>query len=101
MSSAALTKKTASRCTTEAARGEHVFEIVGYSPKRGLGVGKYAVDRQKMMCQSILSKNLSMENVATALALADQHNCDKLKEVCIELNMMDDMNALVSTQEQL
>ncbi|KAF8692007.1 hypothetical protein HU200_039954 [Digitaria exilis] len=59
---------------------------------------RYAVDRQKMMCQSILSKNLSMENVATALALADQHNCDKLKEVCIELNMMDDMNALVSTQ---
>nr|CAB3480396.1 unnamed protein product [Digitaria exilis] len=59
---------------------------------------KYAIDRLKLMCQSILSKNLSVENVATTLALADQHNCDKLKEVCIEFITMEDMNALVSTQ---
>ncbi|CAO2201000.1 unnamed protein product [Urochloa humidicola] len=38
-------KKTASRCTTEAARGTHVFEIVGYSLKRGLGVGKFVRSR--------------------------------------------------------
>nr|CAB3480397.1 unnamed protein product [Digitaria exilis] len=59
---------------------------------------RYAVDRLKLMCQSILSKNLSMKNVAATLALADQHNCDKLKEVCIEFITMEDMNALVSTQ---
>ncbi|KAL6843186.1 hypothetical protein ACP4OV_026899 [Aristida adscensionis] len=33
--------KTASRCTTETAQGTHVFEIVGYSLKRGIGVGKF------------------------------------------------------------
>nr|CAB3486377.1 unnamed protein product [Digitaria exilis] len=45
MSSSALRKKTASRCTTEAARGEHVFEIVGYNLMRGLGVGNFVRSR--------------------------------------------------------
>ncbi|PUZ50623.1 hypothetical protein GQ55_6G072300 [Panicum hallii var. hallii] len=38
-----------------------------------------------------------LKTVATTLALADQHNCDKLKDACIEFmtNMMD---AVVATQ---
>ncbi|KAF8749606.1 hypothetical protein HU200_012624 [Digitaria exilis] len=58
---------------------------------------RYDVDRLNLMCQSILSKNLSMENVATTLALADHRNCDQLKEVCIEFIAMNDMNAFVAT----
>ncbi|CAO2176081.1 unnamed protein product [Urochloa humidicola] len=38
-------KKTASRCTTEVARGTHVFEIEGYSLLRGLGIGKFIRSR--------------------------------------------------------
>ncbi|KAL6843185.1 hypothetical protein ACP4OV_026898 [Aristida adscensionis] len=34
-------KKTASRCTTEAETATHSFEIVGYSLKKGMGVGKF------------------------------------------------------------
>ncbi|CAO2201001.1 unnamed protein product [Urochloa humidicola] len=59
---------------------------------------RYAMDRLKLVCQSILSKNLHVETVAATLALADQHNCDKLKEVCIEFITTGDMNAVVATQ---
>ena len=59
---------------------------------------RYAIDRLKLICQSILSKNLHVETVATTLALADQHNCDKLKEICIEFITTDNMNDVVTTQ---
>uniref|UniRef100_A0A0D9X5K0 BTB domain-containing protein n=1 Tax=Leersia perrieri TaxID=77586 RepID=A0A0D9X5K0_9ORYZ len=45
---------------------------------------RYAVDRLKLLCQSVLCKNLNIQNVATTLALADQHQCDKLKDACLE-----------------
>ncbi|KAF0901303.1 hypothetical protein E2562_039230 [Oryza meyeriana var. granulata] len=45
---------------------------------------RYAMDRLKLMCQSILRKHLHVENVVSMLALADQHNCGKLKDVCVE-----------------
>uniref|UniRef100_A0A3B6JF81 MATH domain-containing protein n=1 Tax=Triticum aestivum TaxID=4565 RepID=A0A3B6JF81_WHEAT len=37
----ALESKSSSRCTTETAKGTHVLEIVGYSLKKGLGIGKF------------------------------------------------------------
>jgi speckle-type POZ protein len=58
----------------------------------------YAIDRLKLMCESILSKNLNVETVANTLALADQHNCDRLKDVCIEFITNGNMNAVVATQ---
>ncbi|TVU42647.1 hypothetical protein EJB05_09066, partial [Eragrostis curvula] len=39
-SMSAESKKTASRCTTETETGGHTFEIVGYSFKKGMGVGR-------------------------------------------------------------
>jgi speckle-type POZ protein len=52
-----------------------------------------------MICQSILGKNLNVENVATTLALADQHNCDKLKDVCVEfIASSDKMDDVVATR---
>ncbi|KAM0822060.1 hypothetical protein ACQ4PT_071752 [Festuca glaucescens] len=60
---------------------------------------RYAIDRLKLICQSILGKNLAMETLATTLALADQHNCDRLKDACIEfISSKDEMNALMATQ---
>ena len=60
---------------------------------------RYAMERLKLVCQSFLCENLDVQNVATTLALADQHHCDILKDACIEsissLNTMDD---LVATQ---
>lgn len=58
---------------------------------------RYAMERMKLMCESILCKSLDVDSVATTLALADQHHCSKLKDACIEFinssNRMDDVVA--------
>lgn len=60
---------------------------------------RYAMERLKLVCQSILCKDLNVDTVATTLALADQHSCDKLKDACFKfMEMSDDMDAVVATQ---
>ncbi|KAM3261311.1 hypothetical protein ACQJBY_052149 [Aegilops geniculata] len=62
---------------------------------------RYAMDRLKMVCQSILCEDLNADTVSTTLALADQHNCVKLKDACLEfIKLSDDnvMDAVVATQ---
>lgn len=63
---------------------------------------RYAMDRLKLMCQSILCDYINVETVAATLALADQHNCDKLKAVCVEFleytASSEGMDAVVATQ---
>ncbi|CAM0876986.1 unnamed protein product [Alopecurus aequalis] len=60
---------------------------------------RYAIERLKLVCHSILCKDLNVDTVATTLALADQHSCDKLKDACFEyLEMSDAMDAVVATQ---
>ena len=59
---------------------------------------RYAMDRLKVVCQSILSEKIDVQTVATTLALADQYNCDRLKDACIEfIASKDEMNALMAT----
>ncbi|PUZ50639.1 hypothetical protein GQ55_6G074500 [Panicum hallii var. hallii] len=59
----------------------------------------YAVGRLSLLCQSILSENLDVETVATTLALACQHNCDPLKDVCLDfISSSHVMNEVVATQ---
>uniref|UniRef100_A0A453M798 Uncharacterized protein n=1 Tax=Aegilops tauschii subsp. strangulata TaxID=200361 RepID=A0A453M798_AEGTS len=41
---------------------------------------RYAVDRLKLVCQSILCEDLNKDTVAITLALAGQHNCHELKD---------------------
>ncbi|VAI23584.1 unnamed protein product [Triticum turgidum subsp. durum] len=62
---------------------------------------RYAMERLKLVCQSILCKDLNVDTVATTLALADQHNCDELKDGCLEFIEISDTNAMddvVATQ---
>jgi speckle-type POZ protein len=61
---------------------------------------RYAVDRMKLVCASILCKNLDVETVSATLALAYQHNCDKFKDVCLEFitSSSDLMDSVVATQ---
>ena len=57
---------------------------------------RYAMDRLKLVCQSILCEDLNKDTVATTLALADQHNCLQLKDAClqfIELSGFKDLKA--------
>ncbi|XP_018024879.1 protein roadkill isoform X2 [Hyalella azteca] len=45
---------------------------------------KYALDRLKVMCEEALCTNLSTENVADVLILADLHSADQLKAQAID-----------------
>ena len=58
---------------------------------------RYAMERMKLVCESIICKRLHVGNAATSLALADQHHCNKLKDACIgfmnSLNNKDDVVA--------
>ena len=70
-----------------------VISLFFFSPKAHYGphyacmrvaADRYAVDRLKLVCQSILCKNIDVETVSDTLALAYQHNCDSLKDICLE-----------------
>ncbi|CAO2200996.1 unnamed protein product [Urochloa humidicola] len=49
-----------------------------------IAANRYAVDRLKMICQSILAKMVNKENVAGIVEFAQLTNCQHLKEACIE-----------------
>ncbi|KAL6659079.1 hypothetical protein ACP70R_003119 [Stipagrostis hirtigluma subsp. patula] len=58
---------------------------------------RYAIDRLKLMCESMLCKVLNVNNLAATLALADQHHCGILKDSCIEFissSAMDNVMAI-------
>lgn len=57
----------------------------------------YAMDRLKLMCQSILCQGLDVKNVTTTMALADQHHCDVLRDACIEF-LSSNMDDVVATE---
>ncbi|KAL6843199.1 hypothetical protein ACP4OV_026912 [Aristida adscensionis] len=59
---------------------------------------RYAMDRLKLICQSILCEGLDVQDVATTLALADQHHCSMLKDACVEFISSAAMDDIVSTQ---
>ncbi|XBH98050.1 hypothetical protein VPH35_127622 [Triticum aestivum] len=59
---------------------------------------RYAMERLKLLCQSLLCENINVQTVATTLGLADQHHCDELKDACIEfMSTSQDMDAVVAT----
>ncbi|MBZ3874357.1 ATP-binding cassette sub-family G member 2 [Sciurus carolinensis] len=45
---------------------------------------KYALERLKVMCEDALCSNLSVENAAEILILADLHNADQLKTQAVD-----------------
>jgi speckle-type POZ protein len=59
---------------------------------------RYAMDRLKVVCQSILSEKIDVQTVATTLGLADQHNCHMLKDACLEFINWSTMDDVASTQ---
>uniref|UniRef100_A0A0A9DN02 BTB domain-containing protein n=1 Tax=Arundo donax TaxID=35708 RepID=A0A0A9DN02_ARUDO len=60
---------------------------------------RYAMERMKLLCQSILAQDLDVETVATTLGSADRYNCDKLKAACVQfIASSEKMDAVVATQ---
>ncbi|CAD6265847.1 unnamed protein product [Miscanthus lutarioriparius] len=57
-----------------------------------------SMDHHDDLSRDYYSKNCDM-NVATTLALADQHHCDKLKHACVEfMCCSDNAQDVVATQ---
>ncbi|CAM0950969.1 unnamed protein product [Alopecurus aequalis] len=45
---------------------------------------RYAMERLKLVCELVLGRTLDARTVTTTLALADQHCCKGLKDVCVQ-----------------
>ncbi|CAM0942702.1 unnamed protein product [Alopecurus aequalis] len=45
---------------------------------------RYAMERLKMICESILYNNIDVKTVMTTLVLAYQHHCGTLSDVCVQ-----------------
>lgn len=45
---------------------------------------RYGLERLKLLCEATLSEDIAINNVATTLALAEQHHCSHLKSVCLK-----------------
>ncbi|CAN6293486.1 unnamed protein product [Urochloa humidicola] len=59
---------------------------------------RYDMHRLKLICEDKLCRHLDTSTVATTLVLAEQHNCQGLKEACIEfLKSPDALEAVMET----
>ncbi|XP_020081665.1 BTB/POZ and MATH domain-containing protein 2-like [Ananas comosus] len=45
---------------------------------------RYGLERLRLICEDKLCKQVDVGTVATTLALAEQHRCDRLKAACLE-----------------
>ena len=45
---------------------------------------RYGLERLKLLCETTLCEDVAINNVATTLALAEQHHCSHLKSVCLK-----------------
>ncbi|KAI4299524.1 hypothetical protein L6164_032976 [Bauhinia variegata] len=70
----------------------NVCEVMGSTPmctrtvmvQHLLAAGDlYNLDRLKLLCESKLCEEINTDNVATTLALAEQHHCPQLKAICL------------------
>ncbi|KAE8782268.1 BTB/POZ and MATH domain-containing protein 2-like [Hordeum vulgare] len=57
-------------------------EITEMAQHLFVAADRYNLERLKLICANILCNHMEVNTVATTLALAEQHGCDKLKEVC-------------------
>ncbi|CAM0902830.1 unnamed protein product [Alopecurus aequalis] len=60
---------------------------------------RYAVERLKMICESILSNNIDERTVMTTLVLSDQHNSGRLNDACIQFIASLDTTEMLDVME--
>ncbi|XP_078151112.1 BTB/POZ and MATH domain-containing protein 2-like [Carex rostrata] len=60
---------------------------------------QFLVDRLKIICEDILCDKISVENAAMRLVLAEQHNCGRLRNACLEFLADTDNMSLVMLTE--
>ena len=47
---------------------------------------KYELPRLKLMCESVLCKDISIDSVADILPLADRYRATELKSICLKFS---------------
>jgi speckle-type POZ protein len=45
---------------------------------------RYDIQQLKFICEKQLTKHIGVNSVASTLALAEQHHCNRLKEACLK-----------------
>ncbi|KAM0962890.1 hypothetical protein ACFX13_022376 [Malus domestica] len=59
---------------------------------------RYALERLKLLCEAKLCENVAINNVATTLALAEQHQCEQLRAVCLKfIAVPENLRAVIET----
>ncbi|CAN6170696.1 unnamed protein product [Urochloa humidicola] len=58
---------------------------------------KYKLPRLRLLCESYLCKNISINSVAITLVLADRHHALKLKSVCLKF-IDENLSAVIRTE---
>ena len=59
---------------------------------------RYGLDRLRALCEAKLCQGIDVQTVATTLALAEQHNCDQLKDACLRfIASRDVLSAIMET----
>ncbi|XP_010551779.1 PREDICTED: BTB/POZ and MATH domain-containing protein 2-like isoform X3 [Tarenaya hassleriana] len=60
---------------------------------------RYALERLRAICESKLCEGISINTVATTLALAEQHHCFQLKAVCLKfIAFPENLKAVMQTE---
>lgn len=63
------------------------------------GADRYGLERLKLLCEAKLCEDIAINNVATTLALAEQHHCFHLKSVCLNfVASRQNLRAVVQTE---
>ncbi|XP_030975182.1 BTB/POZ and MATH domain-containing protein 2-like [Quercus lobata] len=59
---------------------------------------RYALERLRLLCEVKLCEDVAINTVATTLALADQHHCFQLKDVCLKfIALPENLRAVMQT----
>ncbi|KAJ7977448.1 BTB/POZ and MATH domain-containing protein [Quillaja saponaria] len=59
---------------------------------------RYGLERLRLMCEASLCEDVSINTVATTLALAEQHHCFQLKAVCLKfVALPENLRAVMQT----
>ncbi|KAL4383872.1 hypothetical protein GQ457_15G024890 [Hibiscus cannabinus] len=59
---------------------------------------RYGLDRLRLLCEANLCEDVTINTVATTLALAEQHHCFQLKAVCLKfVAMPENLRAVMQT----
>ncbi|GMY27556.1 BTB/POZ and MATH domain-containing protein 2-like [Fagus crenata] len=59
---------------------------------------RYALERLRLLCEAKLCDDVAINTVATTLALAEQHHCFQLKDVCLKfIGLPENLRAVMQT----